>query len=426
MATRLVSPAGGNWNAATTWVGGIIPVAADDIRADATSGPLVVNLNVFALFLNFTGWTGLLTINNNLAWTLSGAGSTSTFSAAGTYNFIGTGATQGRIAKANTAMTFNMLGTTPIPHFLNSGAAVLTAASALHFVNLRNTNTLQITGGFTTFITGNLTSTTGAIAGTQPYHMTGTGTIDLRNSSVAAAPITLVIDTAGTITVAPRGIGLGGPAFNQTVTFTHIAGTIVNPLFLIAFNTGNPAALANHTLNLIAGTTWNLIGTMGFANPTNLILGGVCQFDRFIIEYRSGTANVIGLLALSGVPFSVNDFSIINTLSPLVVPPRRLALDVTLTPGQTLTINGAIDLNGGDAFNSFQTPALEIRSSVPGVLATVTVNSYSQFISRVRFTDITCAGGLTVYGQALTLSNTVNIQPYTLPPGGPSSHVFFS
>ena len=42
MATITISNAGGKWGEAGTWVGGVIPTAADDVVAASTSGPLTI------------------------------------------------------------------------------------------------------------------------------------------------------------------------------------------------------------------------------------------------------------------------------------------------------------------------------------------------------------------------------------------------
>ena len=45
MPTRTISNAGGNYNATTTWVEGVVPNSGDDVVATATSGQLTVNVS---------------------------------------------------------------------------------------------------------------------------------------------------------------------------------------------------------------------------------------------------------------------------------------------------------------------------------------------------------------------------------------------
>ena len=67
MAVRTVSNTGGNWNATTTWVGGVVPLNADTVDFTATSGNLVVNVltNILA-GIDFTNYVGTITFNNNI------------------------------------------------------------------------------------------------------------------------------------------------------------------------------------------------------------------------------------------------------------------------------------------------------------------------------------------------------------------------
>jgi len=99
MAVITISNTGGNWNATGTWVGGVVPVAADSVIATATSGPLTVTANATINGVNFTNYTNTFTINSGV--TLSqGAGSATsqpftfvsgmTVAGTGTLSFNGT------------------------------------------------------------------------------------------------------------------------------------------------------------------------------------------------------------------------------------------------------------------------------------------------------------------------------------------------
>jgi len=67
MAVRTVSNTGGNWNATTAWVGGVVPIANDTVDFTATSGNLVVNVLTNNLAgIDFTNYLGTITFNNNI------------------------------------------------------------------------------------------------------------------------------------------------------------------------------------------------------------------------------------------------------------------------------------------------------------------------------------------------------------------------
>ena len=153
-------------------------------------------------------------------------------------------------------------------------------------------------------------------------------------------------------------------------------------------------------------------------------------FDNFIIQ----TTNINGVVAttLAGNTFNINNLQLTTQFYNSVGNYILTGLDLVIDTGTTVNIASSININGGfDKPTTPQNPVIEVRSSSPGNQSTLNVNTYNQYISRVRFTDIDCSGGNTLYGQALTLSNTTNITQYTLPPSGGSggtqtAYTFFS
>jgi hypothetical protein len=95
MATITAAAGGGNWNAGGSWVGGVSPVAGDDVILDATSGNITLTATASCQSINCTGYTGTfamgsqtLNVANSLTF-VSGMTLTSTASVA-TINFNGT------------------------------------------------------------------------------------------------------------------------------------------------------------------------------------------------------------------------------------------------------------------------------------------------------------------------------------------------
>lgn len=65
MATITVSAAGGNYNATSSWVGGVVPISTDDIVANATSGNLTINGGFTIQNVDFTNYLGILSFSHS-------------------------------------------------------------------------------------------------------------------------------------------------------------------------------------------------------------------------------------------------------------------------------------------------------------------------------------------------------------------------
>jgi hypothetical protein len=129
MATRTVSAAGGNFGVTTTWVGGVVPVANDDIVANATSGNLTLNVTSTPNLTgaNFTGYTRTLALGNNQMNLTSG--STVTLSSTMTVTNASTG---GRFQFANPGGTIAMTGggICRVPNIQMSSSGTLTISGS--------------------------------------------------------------------------------------------------------------------------------------------------------------------------------------------------------------------------------------------------------------------------------------------------------
>ncbi len=422
MAVITISNTGGNWNSTGTWVGGVVPTAADSILATATSGQLTVNVNASILFMDLSLYTSTLTINSSITLTTTGAASTSTFGSSMSYSFLGTGSSQGSIAKGTNAQTYTMNGTTPIPRFRFTATGTLTCGSNLYITNFEPQQAVSINGN-SVYIYGNYNCQFSAQRGTSIIRFVGTGTITLLATGIATENYELIIDcSGGTATISSQGLGVGNAVNNSNATIRHLSGTIVNPTFRPNFNSNSTI-----TFDLLTGTTWDLFGVMS-TQPTTISSVNPIYLDQFQIFVSSGGA--VYTLNLSGNDYYINNFNPYNSLANIGGTFFKTALDVSIQTGIDVNITQFIDVNGGSNEPSpYQTPNIEIKSQTAGVQATLNVNTWEQYVSRTRFTDIDCSGGNTLYGQNLTLSNTTNITQYTLPPsvgGGETSSVFIS
>lgn len=108
MATITAAAGGGNWSVTGTWVGGVVPTAADDVVLNGTSGNVTVNAASVCRSLNCTGYVGTLThnaFNLTIGDATAGAGNVALKLVAGmTYALAN--ATTSALVFASTSATF--------------------------------------------------------------------------------------------------------------------------------------------------------------------------------------------------------------------------------------------------------------------------------------------------------------------------------
>ena len=297
MAVITVSNTGGNWTNTSTWIGAVVPTAADDVVFTATSGNLTVDTNVAnCKSINFTNYINTITINNNAVLNVYG---NVTLNTAHTNVCVGTG----RMAiQATSSLTSNTKAWSGALYFVNTsanktfvdawdiGTFGLTDISSVTTLNanitvgnfiLNNNNSLANSlVGFKIIVNGNFTEGTNIVKlGTTEIVLSGTGTWS--NSSTGALRLPVTINTAGTITIS-------GNIYYNTGTLTYTAGTVTT--------TGS-------TLNIGASTTLNTNGIIW----NNITLSGASQ--TFTL---SSNLTIIGTLTLSGTGNNVFSGSIIN------------------------------------------------------------------------------------------------------------------
>ena len=253
MPTRTVSNTGGNWNATTTWVGGVVPIASDDVAFTATSGNLTVNVSTAQLVgINFTSYVGTITFsgfNINVAGTVN----------LGTGGYTQAGASGGLNINGTTSLTTN--GVTWTRGFVFSGAAgTLTLVDTLNVSNLVigpntgvytiNSNSINIFGNLTL---GSVAANTVVVEGTTTINLKGTGTWSSANASGNPVGVNINID-AGANTVTCTGV-LGIGRQSGSMTFAYISGTVNATGATLHFN----RASSTTTVNLTSAVTWGAI-----------------------------------------------------------------------------------------------------------------------------------------------------------------------
>lgn len=376
MPLRTVSNTGGNWNATTAWVGGVVPIAGDTVNFTATSGNLTVNvLTAILTGIDFTNYVNTITFNNDIR--------TNTTINLGTGGYTQDGSSGLQITGGNTTIsgttvwnsqfTFggnfytvtlsNDLNITGLTIFSNTGSVTFSTGG-----NLFNpTGDMSITNGVRTlpndiyiknltltgtstptitsnkiYVLGNLTvDGTNSIVGTTEIVLSGTGTWS--NSSNAELRNNLTIDTNDIITLGTNvyyAVGtfkyIKGKVITKNSTFrnTNIGATLINCHKInfdkIIFGTGN-----TFTMNEFFCGSPNLKTTISTTGVSNINITFQDNFEKIakfvningatitrrnqllILTDSKKSSRNIGIRYINQSPngISKNDASIQNTMT---------------------------------------------------------------------------------------------------------------
>lgn len=378
MAIRIISNAGGNWSATTSWVEGAVPTSADEVRATVTSGNLVLNVASTCRSLDLTGYLGTfsstagygLTIGDNVFPTGGVA-----LKLAGTYNPYST-----------SYLYFNSsaLG----EHTIDTNGS---PTRALYFYNSANykflsditttSNGITHTGGILDFNSVNVNTigfaSTGAVARTVRFGaskiLDPIGDIVMTGSNLTIEPNTAVITYTGGygfrtndgVDTNGLSIKLGGVATtiyiystciikdliidpDTTKTLSITPGktlTITGDLFCfprassVVFTNGtiskatgvvNMYSISQQGTVFTGGATWNALNNSTFYSGSGVsFLGGA-----FYIDFENGSDALFGAYGWWKV----------NYLDATGTPPTQDEVGTGSVSGATCKITGMINL----------------------------------------------------------------------------------
>jgi hypothetical protein len=397
MATRTVSAAGGNFNATGTWVGGVAPVAGDDIIANATSGNLNISSSTVSLLTaNFTGYTGTLSFGSNTinfnqasgstALTI-GSGMTITFSGNGCFDF-----------QRNATITSPVAGKA-IPLRVRAGLTI-TLVNDLTLISNVSTTALSTTfTGANVILT--MTSLSVSYASTtisSPYKMywrpSGSATI----SSFTPPRGYFSVDTTNVITI-NSPFSLSNGSLSNTFEFEKAAG------WTGSLYTNDNGAIRTCIAPQSSGLSCNVVMTaptiidelqigsgIYTSNPVttiNFSKGAVINNLTLSVQngiYRSLTASIYGngFLTASNVYIETprtNTLTGTADFSPTTITDGRMG--VALSPTFSYSF-GTVSISG----KWYNKSKLEsIQNSV-----SATVSIINAFITNANITDIANVG----------------------------------
>lgn len=327
MATITAAAGGGNWSATGTWVGGVVPTAADDVVLNGTSGNVTIDAASVCRSLNCTGYTGTLTHN---AFTLTIGDAT---------------AGAGNIAlKLVAGMTYTLASVT---------------TSALAFAS--TSATLQ-TVDFGGKAHGNLTfsGATGNWAITSAMNQDATASVTQSGGTVRYDGAT---DNAGL----SHSIGVIQSSGTTAKTFTFgqssttlkrsTAATVVN----IPNGANNTVSAASATFIMAASSSGRIV--YGFAMPSNTVVGTLIMNSEG--ECQITIRNTFGTITRNGTAAYVNQ--------------------INFPAGTTTTITGALNIIA--AGPDYRITAWPNNNAIPSTLVVTGATLNCQYVDwqDVRF-----------------------------------------
>jgi len=397
----------GNWNAAATWGGAGFPIAGD--TANITGGfTLTVNVASACAIVDFTGFTGTLTVNNTLTVT-------------GNITFVNgftTNTTSGTPILAKTTggtLTMPVTGFT-WPHSINfTSLATYTLASGDLTVN----GTVTVVGAGNATVNGvginlnvkSVTATASFLLGTVKVRFTQTGgtwagSIAMGGGVEIAIAATvnpdLTLSSAryggGTLTYTSGNMGVQNLILDGTITFVNISS--------ITFNTLTVGQVGSITLLTADGditcTTLTAIGQSASFNPVQINSASTnfniyCSSFNYTHAVQSTAYTIIlnGTGAISYGPVASGNIKlavIINTTGTLTFNATLYWFVNSSFPGSltyiqgniTQTFNGAILTVYNTPF-TFDTGGIE-WSGVSIIVQEPTVGDFT-LLSNLRVKD---------------------------------------
>ncbi|MDQ2770981.1 MAG: T9SS type A sorting domain-containing protein [Bacteroidota bacterium] len=379
--------AGGNWSAPATWVGGVVPTAADDVTIVAGA---TVTLDVAAAAASLTiAATGSLLTSATTAYQLQVAGSVTNngtldlsnsatigsdlrFTGAGDVAFAGTGTTDLQTVTLAKSVRADVVDMT-LPAFTVQGGT----PDLKGFLLTRTTGTTPVddmTG--TLKISGTATISARVFGSAASYIIPATGGFWLNNPNYTVVGQTGSPSVAGSLRISAGTYNVGSSignsiSFTSGAVYTQDGGTLNTAGRFGSFTSASAAAAMTFTLSagtLNVATVGNTSGTPSFGvNGTNTVSGGTINLvqrstattplDYYVAgtyNFTGGTVNVGTAATATNFDFRIRgsfpNLTIDNTTNPksaLLQGQTNVYGTVLTLPGTNLNLNGQLLLQLG-------------------------------------------------------------------------------
>jgi hypothetical protein len=447
MPTRTISVAGGNWNATGTWVGGVVPIAGDDIIGDATSGNLTINVaTANMLFFNLSNYLGTLTLNQAMNIN-GGVGNTTTFSPTMSFATATSYSDTNGICFNNTSTAHSIRTNGKklpwVASLKGGGANSLTLLDNLNCetlsigygnantviggtfsINLNHLNRSAGGGGSFGFISAATTAALNFVGPTASYRVATAG----QSAPICITSIRVNIDvgTNGTFsTISPFGLA-GGTTTNHT--YNWISGNLGGTKELLLFDINNGNNICR--LDFAGAGTWsnvyyNDINTTAIDRRlelnSNLFFNNM-EASPTITAYSATTRRALtlsGTGALKGgrlkaLPY-LSQILFAGTPLSIIGSPTYSSPMIRLNPGATHVLSD-IEVKGDDTGIQFRNSNNQVSNNALIASATASVRATLNFTGSsdlpsfwVQYTDIDASGGNMIYNFGGSQSNSLNI-----------------
>lgn len=435
MATRTISATGGNFNATSAWVEGVVPTSADVVVGNATSNNLTVNVSSACSNLNLANYTKTLTINALL--TVSGTDLLSSFGASMT--FAGTTSAANFLAFSS-AHVLKQDTTSEIPNLGFHGSNTKVLLSDIYTQNcLQNGQSGAVVNstGSTTYSVyvrrqiGGSGGTKHSYNGSAVLRLVCTqSTVD--NGISLSLQGTMSIDTEGTIYTDSGGFSLTTNASNQnpSLTITKAKWYERSGLYVTSFG-GSSATFSIDSsvyipfvnLSHFSGNATTRRQQITLLKPLNVgtlmfldLEGIAAALSRTFSHQWYIRNNGVSASTLVSAPTNYGIFP-----GGTAGPTYFQAPNILLESGFTHSFGNIEMIGGAWTFTGYTKPLFS--SITPSVVTNIVVGSRTSSVCiDYNFQDINASGGIQVIALNSTLTNTTNIIT-TYPFGGASTFV---
>jgi hypothetical protein len=310
MAGTITSTAtGGKWSATSTWVGGVVPGATDDVVI-ANGATVTIDAKVAVASITVgQGATGTLTFDNTASRVVTVTGNV-TVAAGGTFIAQIPITTTGDLGVTSTSIT-NVASTTGIVVGMNIGTATGIAAGTTVAAFTANTITLSLASTNTVALPGAVLNMgyddTLSVGG----NLTNNGTFDMSRGNTAGV-CHVIFNKAGDQTLS--GTGTTTRFRNIVLNKTAIANRVISGINVIA--AGTP-------LTIISGS-WEQNAGRFTATSGSVAIGSASATSCALNIIGSGGASIYSNINVYGA-------LVVNTSDSLIVGSGGNKIDLTYT-----------------------------------------------------------------------------------------------